>query len=110
VDKELVGWLQPEGSAQWLDVQMDAGDEWCPSGVCMGLVLFNIFISDFSSEIEFTLSKLADDTKLSGAADTPEGRDAIHKDQDKLKKWACVNLIRFNKAKCKVLHMGRGNP
>jgi len=24
--------------------------------------------------------------------------------------WACVNRTKFNKALCKVLHTGRGNP
>ena len=49
----------------------------------MAPVQFGTFINDVISRIECTLSKLEDDTKLSGAVDAP-GQDAIQRGLDKL--------------------------
>jgi len=75
----------------------------------LGPALFNIFVGNMDRGIECTLINFADNTKLCGAVNMLEARDAFQKDLDRLERWACANLRKVNKPMCKVLHTGQGN-
>lgn len=56
------------------------------SNIPQGMTVFNILLRHLGSEIECSLSRLANHTELSGAVDTGKGRDAIQRDHDKLER------------------------
>ncbi|KAJ7421606.1 rna-directed dna polymerase from mobile element jockey-like [Willisornis vidua] len=53
--------------------------------------------------------QFADNTKLGGVVDNTECCAALQKDLGRLERQA-KNCLKFNKGKCRVLHLGKNNP
>ncbi|KAF4796588.1 hypothetical protein TURU_083014 [Turdus rufiventris] len=111
-DGWATGWIKNwlDDHAQSVEVS-GAMSKWkavpsgVPQGSVLGLVLFNFFIGDMDSGFQCTLSEFTDDTQVCDAVNTLEGGNSTQRDLVRFERWAQVILMKFNNAKCEVLHL-----
>ena len=75
-------------------------------GSILGPVLCNVFINWM---MRWNAPLVSLQVKLWGVAGELEDRAAMLRDLNRLEKWAGRNLMKFNKGKCKVLHLEQIN-
>ena len=88
-------------TAEWKDVTSGV-----PQGSVLGPLLFLLFINDFPDALVSITKLYADDAKLLSIIKAISDAVQLQLDIDKCTKWANTWLMKFNIAKCKVMHVG----
>ena len=112
---KLLDWITDWLTTREQRVVFDGNEsEWkkvlsgVPQGSVLGPLLFVIFINDLAESLHNKLRMYADDSKILGKAGSAEDRKRLQEDIDKCVEWSHTWLMKFNIAKCKVMHVGRG--
>ena len=85
----------------WLDVISGV-----PQGSVLGPLLFLLFVNELPSWIVTNMKMFADDTKLWNKVNSVADGQKLQGDLDRLMDWSDKWLLKFNAAKCKVMHVG----
>ena len=101
---------------------MGSSEKWCSTGICLGPIIFLIYVSDISDDVSSNVILFADDTKLNSRVERQEDCHTLQEDIHKLVNWSEKWLMRFNHnlldnssrlwfntEKRKVLHFGHNN-
>ena len=80
-----------------------------PQGSVLGPVLFVCYINDMPDVVTSLIFIYADDTKIVRKISTEDDRRELQGDLNDLIGWTRPWQLKFNAAKCKVMHIGSGN-
>ena len=116
VGGRVVDWLGDFliGRQQRVMVNGD-GSRWSPvtsgvpQGSVLGPILFVCYINDMPEVVKALLYLYADDAKLMREVNEDTEVRYLQEDMGELQLWTDESLLRYNSAKCKVLHLGSRN-
>ena len=80
-----------------------------PQGSILGPTLFLMYINDIEENLNSTVLKFADDTKVMKVIDNHHCHADLQNDIKGLEKWAELWEMQFNVDKCKMMHYGFNN-
>ena len=80
-----------------------------PQGSVLGPTLFLVYVNDLLDGLSSNGKLSADDVKIFRKVMCSEDRDRLQEDLRKLDEWSSKWLLKFNREKCKVMHIGQGN-
>ncbi|CAG2249633.1 unnamed protein product [Mytilus edulis] len=80
-----------------------------PQGSVLGPVLFLTFINDLPDVVEGIVKVFADDCKVYSKVSSDYERCKLQENLDRLCEWSDMWKLKFNAAKCKVLHINPDN-
>ena len=109
-DQVFAAWLHSKSCSERLDVQL--GDQWWVAFL-RGWYWDRRCLTSLSVASTGGLSAPSASLQITSSCVVRShtgGKDAIQRELDRLDQRACANRMKYNKAKCKVLHVGQGNP
>jgi len=80
-----------------------------PQGSVLGPTLFILYVNELPSLVNSNMKMFADDSKLYRTIQDNSDTLALQDDLDTLGNWSRKWLLKFNVAKCKIMHCGSSN-
>ena len=81
-----------------------------PQGSVLRPVLFVIHVNDLPDIIHSSIQIFADDTKVFNKITCSSDCKELQRDIDSLVEWSVAWQLKFNTAKCKIMHIRGSNP